>query len=217
MANSKFHHEEIYRGKDLIKKLSAHRLTVCGAGTLGSNLVDTLTRQGFPNIKVIDMDRVDTHNINTQVYGEKDVGAYKVAALRNRVFANVGTEIQIEQKQMDAGNVKKLLKDSTLVIDAFDNTAARQLVQDECRARKLACLHSGLFEDYGEVIWDEIYTVRKDQATGDVCDYPLARNIAMLTVIVAAEEILDFCLIAKPRRKSWSITLKDLKIREMIF
>ena len=215
MANSKFHHEEIYRGADLVKKLAAHRITVCGAGTLGSNLVDTLTRQGFPNIRVIDMDRVDLHNINTQVYGEKDVGALKVQALRNRVFANVGTEIEIDQKKMEAGNVKKQLKDSTLVIDAFDNTAARQLVQDECRARKMPCLHAGLFEDYGEVIWDEKYRVPKD-GQGDVCDYPLARNLAMLVVSITAEEVVDFCLAKKPRLGNWSVTLKDLAIRPMV-
>lgn len=216
MANSKFHHEEIYRGKDLVKKLQAHRLTVCGAGALGSNLIDTLARQGFPNLKVIDMDRVDVHNINTQVYGEKDVGALKVQALRNRIFSAVGTEIEVVDKELTAANVKKFLKDSTLVLDMFDNTVSRQLVQDECRARKVPCLHSGLYEDYGEVVWDhKPYVVPKQSAEGDVCDYPLARNIAMMVVVVTAEEILDFCLAAKPRQKSWSITLKDLAVRQM--
>ncbi len=188
---------------------------MCGAGTLGSNLIDTLTRQGFPNIRVIDKDRVETHNINTQVYGEKDVGALKVSALRNKVYSNVGVEIEIIEKELDAKNVKKFLKDSTLVIDAFDNTAARQLVQDECRARKMPCLHAGLFEDYGEVIWDGRYRVPKD-GEGDVCDYPLARNLAMLVVCVAAEEVVDFCLSDKPRMGCWSVTLKDLAIRPVM-
>ena len=120
-------------------------------------------------------------------------------------------------KELIPSNVKSLLKNSTVVIDAFDNTVSRQIVQDECRIRKIPCLHAGLFEDYGEVIWDQYYTVPKQVAEGDVCDYPLARNIVMMTVVVAAEEILDFCLSQKPRMKNWSITLKDLKIKQMDF
>lgn len=214
MATSKFHHEEIYRGKELTKKLNAQHLTVCGAGALGSNLVDNLSRQGFQNFKVIDMDRVETHNLNTQIWNEADIGALKVDALKNKIFRNIGAEVEAVNKELTAANVKQLLKGSTLVIDVFDNNKARQCVQDEVRARKFPCLHVGLYEDYGEVVWDDNYKVPKDQATGDVCDYPLARNIAMLAVIVASEEVLNFCLAEKPRKCSWSITLKDLAIRK---
>jgi molybdopterin/thiamine biosynthesis adenylyltransferase len=215
MANSKFHHEEIYRGKDLVKNLQSHRLLVCGAGALGSNLVDSLARMGFANLKVIDKDRVEVHNINTQVYGDMDVGALKADALKNRIFRHVGTEIEAVSKELTTANARSLLKGATLVVDAFDNTASRQLVQDECRARNVPCLHAGLYEDYGEVVWDQRYVVPGQPAAGDVCDYPLARNIALLVVVVSAEEILDFCLAEKPRMQSWSITLKDLAIKPM--
>jgi molybdopterin/thiamine biosynthesis adenylyltransferase len=215
MANSKFHHEEIYRGKNLTEKLSKHTLTVCGAGALGSNLIDNLTRQGFTNIRVIDKDRVETHNLNTQVYSDADVGALKVDALKNKVFRNIGAEIEAVNKELTPANVKQFLKKSTLILDCFDNNKARQTIQDEVRARKIPCLHVGLYEDYGEVVWDDKYRVPKDQAEGDVCDYPLARNIAMLACVVATEEILSFCLNEKPRYGNWSITLKDLAIRSL--
>lgn len=213
MATSKIHHEEIYRGKDFAKKLTG-LVTVCGAGALGSNLIDNMTRQGFTKIRVIDMDRVETHNLNTQVWSERDVGAMKVAALRTKIFANMGVEIETHDKELAASTVEKMLKGSTLVVDCFDNNKARQLVQDWCRAKKVPCLHLGLFSDYGEAVWDERYRVPKD-ATGDVCDYPLARNVILLTVAAGSEEILDFFLAPKPRRKCWSITLKDLRVSEM--
>lgn len=214
MAASKFHHEEIYRGKDFLPKIQKCSITICGAGALGSNLVDTLTRQGFSNLKIIDKDRVEVHNVNTQTYSEGDVGALKSDALKNQVFRNVRTEIQSVAKELTEGNAKTLLKGSNLVIDAFDNTASRQLIQDECRARKIACLHAGLFEDYGEVIWDQRYRVPKDSA-GDVCDYPLARNLVSIVVAITAEEILDFCLAKTPRQFDWTVTLKDLAVRRM--
>ena len=53
----------------------------------------------------------------------------------------------------------------------------------------------------------------KASVEGDVCDYPLARNIALLVTIIATEEILDFCLADKPRRQSWGVSLKDFCIR----
>ncbi len=216
MSQSKFHHEEILRGKDLVKRLSEFRLTVCGAGALGSNLVDSLARIGFSHIKVIDFDRIENHNISTQLYGDMDVGALKADALKTRIFRHVGTEIEAVNKELTAANAKNLLKNSDLVVDVFDNKSSRQLVQDECRARKIQCLHGGLSDIYGEVMWDKTYRVPKE-TDGDICDYPLARNIIMLTVCVLSEEILDFCLAEKPRLKNWSITLKDLSIKEMRF
>jgi len=213
MANSKFHHESIYRGKNFTASL-AIPITVCGAGAIGSNLVDNLTRQGFSKLTVIDMDRVEVHNLNTQVYAEADVGALKVDALKNRIFRNIGVEINAVNKEMTAANVKQLLKTTCIVVDCFDNNKARQLIQDFVRGRKIHCIHCGLYEDYGEVIHDEFYRVPKDQTEGDICDYPLARNIAMLTVIVATEELLSFCLDKPPRLQNWSITLKDLAIKK---
>jgi tRNA A37 threonylcarbamoyladenosine dehydratase len=55
----KFHHESIYRGADKIAKLAMQRLTICGAGALGSHLADNLARQGFRDMRVIDRDRIE--------------------------------------------------------------------------------------------------------------------------------------------------------------
>ena len=70
----KFHHEAIYRGADELAKLAGQHLTICGAGALGSHLADNLARQGVRHLRVIDRDRVEEHNVSTQLYGESDVG-----------------------------------------------------------------------------------------------------------------------------------------------
>ena len=89
----KFLHEEIYRGTDAFARLAVPQLTLCGAGALGSHLADSLARQGFKKLRVIDHDRVAEHNISTQLYGAGDVGALKVDVLRNRLFRTVEVEI----------------------------------------------------------------------------------------------------------------------------
>ena len=208
----KFHHEEIYRGPGRLARLAEVRLTLCGAGALGSHLADNLARQGVRQLKAIDRDRVEEHNVGTQLYGESDVGAWKVDALRNRLFRAVGVEIEAVAKELTGRNARGLLKGSGLVLDTFDNAASRRLVQDQCRADRLACLHAGLHADYAEVVWDERYRVPRDVA-GNVCDHPLARNLVLLAVAVASETLVRSVLDGV--RSDWSATLRDFAVRSL--
>jgi molybdopterin-synthase adenylyltransferase len=209
---SKLHHEQLYRGAADLERLATVRVTICGAGALGSQLADTLVRQGFRCLRVIDRDRVEEHNVSTQLYGESDVGGAKVEVLRSLLFRSTGVEIDAVRKELDARNIRKLLRDSDVVVDAFDNSASRRLIQDHCREAETTCLHVGLFADYGEVIWNERYRVPHD-ADLDVCDYPLARNLVMLTIAVAAETLVRSILDGNYR--DWSITLRDFAVHPL--
>lgn len=208
----KFHHEAIYRGADQVAKLASQPLTICGAGALGSQLADNLARQGFRQMRIIDRDRVEEHNVSTQIYGESDVGAWKVEVLRQRLFRATGIEIDAIRKELTDRTAKSLLQDGGLIIDTFDNSESRRLVQEHSRALQLTCLHAGLYADYGEVIWDERYRVPKDVA-GDVCDYPLARNLVLLVVAIASETLVRFAL--EGIRQDFSVTLRDFAIRSL--
>lgn len=206
----KFHHEELYRNREQIARLGDVAVALCGAGALGSNLADNLVRQGFRTLRVIDKDRVEEHNVSTQIYGEADVGAWKTDVLKNRLFRNVGVEIDAVNKELTDRTASKFLKDADVVVDTFDNSASRQLVQAHVRRLGVPCLHVGLFADYGEVLWDEQYRVPSD-AGQDVCDYPLARNLVLLAVAVAAETLLREVL--EGVRQNWTITLRDFAVR----
>jgi molybdopterin/thiamine biosynthesis adenylyltransferase len=208
----KFHHEAIYRGAEQVAGLAKQQLTICGVGALGSQLADNLARQGFRYLRVIDRDRVEEHNVGTQLYGESDVGGWKVEVLRQRLFRATGVEIEAIRKEFSDRSARSLLRDAGLVIDTFDNSASRRAVQDHCRAAALPCLHVGLYADYGEVIWDERYRVPGDIA-GDVCDYPLARNLVLLVVAVASEVVVRFALNGS--RQCYSVTLRDFAVRPL--
>ena len=208
----KFHHEAIYRGSEQLDKLARQHLTICGAGALGSHLADNLARQGFRQLRVIDRDRVEEHNVSTQLYGEADVGAWKVEVLRQRLFRATGVEIDPIRKELTDRTASSLLSEGGLVIDTFDNSPSRRLVQEHCRALEFTCVHVGLYADYGEIIWDERYRVPQDVG-GDVCDYPLARNLILLAVAIASEEVVRFVLNGV--RQDWSVTLGDFAIRPL--
>jgi molybdopterin/thiamine biosynthesis adenylyltransferase len=95
------------------------------------------------------------------------------------------------------------------VLDAFDNSRGRRLVQETCRALALPCLHVGLNADYAEVRWDEGYRVPDDVGT-DECAYPLARHLVLLAATVAAEVVVRFA--ATGARDNYTITLRDFAI-----
>ena len=207
-----FHHEALYRGQEALDRLAQVQLVVCGAGAVGSNLVDSLVRQGFQRLTVIDFDRIEAHNVGTQTYAESDVGGFKVDVLQAEVFRVVGIEIQAVRKRLTERNVRRFLRGADLVIDGFDNHEARDLVTEHCRATEIPCLHVGLSADYAEVVWNEGYRVPQDvdPEGANVCDYPMARNLIQFAVTLASEAIVRYVL--EGEQQNYSLTLGDLQI-----
>ena len=205
-----FLHETLYRGEEAVARMGAARIVVCGAGALGSHLTENLVRQGAHQLTVIDDDRVEAHNIGTQVYEEGDVGAPKAQVLRARCFRAAGVEINAVTRRLTEQNVAKLLRGADLVCDTFDNSASRGLVTAHCKEQDIACLHLGVNAGYGEVRGNEVYRVPGDVLAGNACDYPLARNLVLFVVALGGEAIVRFLI--EGERWSYSFTLRDLMI-----
>jgi molybdopterin/thiamine biosynthesis adenylyltransferase len=207
-----FLHEALYRGADALERLGRSRVTVCGAGAVGSHLVDNLARQGVRHLTVIDSDRVEAHNVGTQTYAQGDAGAFKADVLQAEVFRAVGVEIAAVRKHLTAQNVSRLLAGADLVVDGFDNHESRLAVTEHCRAAGLPCLHVGLHAEYAEVMWNEGYRVPRETAGpgANACEYPLARNLVQFAVALASEAVLRFLL--EGEHCDYSFTLRDLRV-----
>ncbi len=203
-----FYHEQLHRGTEAMAVLGRARVTICGTGALGANVAESLARTGVGALKLIDDDRIEERNPQTQPWERADVGARKAPVLAGALYRPVGIEAAAVVRRLDAGNVKKLLRDSDLVIDCFDNSASRRIVADHCDGQ-MPCLHAGLAAAYSEVMWNTAYRVPSD-AGDDICDYPLARNLVTLTVAVACEAVLAFLIDGEER--SYTVTLDDLRI-----
>lgn len=205
-----FFHEQLYRTPALMAQLKDFPVTICGAGALGANLTENLARSGFGKLAVIDRDRIEERNLSTQPYYKSDVGAYKAKILTNTLYRALGITVDGSSKELTTANASQLLRNTHLVIDTFDNSVSRQVVKDYCQEAQLPCLHVGLASDYAEVIWNDIYRV-PSPTNDDVCDYPLARNLVMLTVAVACEVIMTF--VASEQQQSYTVTLKDFAVK----
>ena len=211
------HHEQIYRGKETLEKIRTFPICICGAGAIGSNLAENLVRQGFRNLTVIDKDRIEDRNINTQIWTLRDIGALKINALKHRLFEVGKVEVYGDKKELKAERDHRYFRFAKLVIDAFDNSKSRQLVKEACSAGDVFgdksncrnCLHIGFSGDYGEIIWNEDYQVPNDKGEDD-CDYPLARNLILLLVAVASEVIIKY--VTSAIKENYTVTLKDFHI-----
>ena len=188
-------------------------VTVCGAGALGANIVESLARSGFCQLKVIDRDRIEERNLSTQPYYRSDIGAFKAKILANNLYRALGVSIDAHSKELTSANADRLLANSAIAIDTFDNSVGRQAVKDYCATVSIPCVHVGLAADYSEIIWNPHYRV-PSAANDDVCDYPLARNLVMLTVAVACEVIVRF--VATKEQQNLTCTIKDFAVKPLL-
>src|SRR5579871_2639224 len=151
--NSPFFHEERHAP---LGAAAAHPVCICGAGALGGNVAETLARMGFARLTVIDRDRVEARNLSTQPYARGEVGAPKARALATALYRAVGARVTPVVAELTEANAVHLLAESALVVDAFDNSAARGAVSVAMRAAGVPCLHLGVGTDglYGSAIWE---------------------------------------------------------------
>lgn len=207
--NGPFFHEE--RHADLAPYAS-RLITICGAGTLGANLAETLARMGFTRLRVIDKDRVEMRNLSCQPYSRAEVGAPKARTLANTLYRAVQAKVEPLVVELTEMNAPELLHESALVVDAFDNHLARAAVSLACRAFEWPCLHIGFSGDglYGHGIWEPHYLV-PSETPGDPCDYPLTRPFALALSSLAARAITDFWRLN--RYYEFEMTWNDLRIR----
>ena len=214
MSNNPYLHEEVYRGKEAMQKIAKPHVIICGVGAIGSILCDTLIRQGFRNITALDYDRAEMHNVQSQLYGMDDVGKLKTQALAQKLY--LATKVMIKQfdKKLEGHNLDKALKSGDIIVDCFDNSASRKLLNDWAKRNKRHCLNAGVIEGYGEVVWEQDYRVPDDAKTEDgvaPCDYAMSRNLITFVVSMMAEELQSF-VITGVKRKGFRITLNDMKI-----
>jgi hypothetical protein len=113
--------------------------------------------------------------------------------------------------ELTTENAADLLAGSALVVDAFDNRAARAAVSAAARASGLPCVHVGFSPDglYGSAIWEPGYRVPHD-AAGDPYDYPLTRPLVLVLAALAARTVVAY--LADGRRQDFEVTWRDLGV-----
>ncbi len=110
-------------GSTAMEKIKRARVAVFGLGAVGSFAVEALARSGVGYLQLVDFDRVDTSNINRQLYAlNSTVGKEKAVLARERVKdINPACDVTIHSSFVNADSLAGLLSpDLDMVVDAID-------------------------------------------------------------------------------------------------
>jgi molybdopterin/thiamine biosynthesis adenylyltransferase len=143
------------------------QITIVGAGALGSNFVQ-FARNFDAKLRVIDFDKVEQKNTQSQFHPKNTVRKNKVQALQQTMQFLWGIKIDIIPHKLVEDNAQQLLGGSDVVVDCLDNGEARRLVQRFVRDNDIACVHGALAADgtFGQVMWDDKFTIDDEPAEG---------------------------------------------------
>jgi molybdopterin/thiamine biosynthesis adenylyltransferase len=158
-------------------------VTIVGVGALGSHLVP-LVRNLEAQIQVIDFDRVEQKNTQSQFHGKAAVGKNKALALQQTMQFLWGLKVGTIPHKLTSDNDDQLLSKSSLIIDCLDNGVARRLVQGFARRTHTPCLHGALAADgsFGRVIWDEQFKI-DDESAGGQATCEDGRHLAFISIV----------------------------------
>lgn len=118
--------------KNSFHKLKNAKVSIAGAGGIGSNLALLLARVGVGNLHIVDFDAVELKNLNRQSYFLSDIGLLKIAALKSHINAiNPYINVHIENKKITKENVCEIFKNDDIICEAFDAEATKAMFVDE--------------------------------------------------------------------------------------
>lgn len=140
-------------GEEGQKRLTDARVTVIGAGGLGSPVLTYLVQAGVGHIRCIDCDVVSESNLNRQfLHTEQNIGKEKTFSAKE-TLEKMNSAIQIEpiSAKMTTENVDRLIEGSQVVVDCVDNIEARLLVNKACLKKDIPLVEGGINGFYGFV------------------------------------------------------------------
>lgn len=104
------------------------RITLIGAGSVGSVTAHTLAWMGIKNFEIFDHDKVEIHNCANQCYPPSLVGKYKVDALSSEL-KRINPLIHVRTHKKKFTSKTKISPDIyRIVITAVDSKPARRII-----------------------------------------------------------------------------------------
>lgn len=149
------------------------RITIIGAGGIGSHTAIALAKMGFTNMVVWDFDDVSAENMNAQGYMFKHIGRPKVECLRELVKDYANEDIEIRNEKFEAQQL------TGIVISAVDSMAVRRLIWNKVKGSALV---EKLIDPRMSIEYAVMYVMdpndKKDQTTYEKTLYTDAEAVA---------------------------------------
>jgi adenylyltransferase/sulfurtransferase len=214
------------------KKLSKSSAVIIGCGALGTVLASILVRAGVGNIKIVDRDFIELHNLQRQVLFDEDdiINQLPKAIAAEQHLRKVNSEITIQGIVADVNytNIEKLVNGTDLILDGLDNRETRFLINDISLKLKIPWIYGGAVSSYGmtmNIIPGETPCIRclwhKTEGSGLAATCDTAGVIApapFITASLQATEALKILTGARELNRDlvsfdvWASELKHFKI-----
>ena len=134
-------------------KLLDAKVLLMGAGGLGSPAALYLAAAGVGTLGIVDMDVVDTSNLQRQVLHANDrVGVPKTESAEKTIRAlNPEVKVVPFQERLTSQNVERIVSQFDIVLDGGDNFPTRYLLNDACVLLRKPNVHGSIFRFDGQV------------------------------------------------------------------
>lgn len=188
-----FRSMDFWRQLDVVSPsdLADLKVTIIGVGGIGSSTTLALVKMGVQNIIVYDDDKVELHNLPSQLYRFSDLGKTKVEALKEICQDYAGVVIEAKPERF---NGQQTL--SGIVISGVDSMASRkeiwkkvkynpsiQLYIEARMGAEVARIYTVRPCDPWEVNWYEMSLYSDEEALEAPCT---ARAVVYCSFMIAA-------------------------------
>ena len=165
------------------------RITVIGAGGVGSILIDLLKSVGYRRVHIIDNDTVEEKNLKRQLFSKEDVGESKAKVIAERY-----------KYTYEHGYFTEDSREQGILISCVDNNASRKAIADQPNDIKIFCANETLDAE-AYLGCPETYHINAnafdpslDNNTGAHCDEEESdpqTKIANTTAAIACMQLLE--------------------------
>jgi sulfur-carrier protein adenylyltransferase/sulfurtransferase len=134
------------------QRLLESKVLLLGAGGLGSPAALYLAAAGVGTIGIVDMDVVDSSNLQRQILHNLDrVGDRKVDSAKKTLTAmNPDVNVVTYDVRLGADNVLEIIDGYDVIVDGTDNFPTRYLVNDAALLKRIPVVHGSIFRFEGQ-------------------------------------------------------------------
>ncbi|HEY4397512.1 MAG TPA: molybdopterin-synthase adenylyltransferase MoeB, partial [Acidimicrobiia bacterium] len=135
------------------QKLLESKVLLLGAGGLGSPAAMYLAAAGVGTIGIVDMDVVDSSNLQRQILHNVDrIGERKVdSAKKTLTELNPDVDVVTYDVRLGADNVLDIIDGYDVIVDGTDNFPTRYLLNDASLLKRIPVVHGSIFRFEGQV------------------------------------------------------------------
>ncbi|WP_319506807.1 HesA/MoeB/ThiF family protein [uncultured Methanolobus sp.] len=133
-------------GEDGQERLKDARVFIAGAGGLGCPIALYLAVAGVGRLRIADRDSVELSNLNRQVlHWESDIGREKVLSAGDKLqAANPHISVETFHLTIDESNIRELIGDADIIVDAMDNYPVRYLLNKVAHEKGIPLIHGAI-------------------------------------------------------------------------